>query len=402
VTDAVIALDHRVQDQISTRRIRVVKYRGSLHGTNEYPFLIDDTGITVVPITSAILRHAVSNERLTTGIAKLDEMLGGEGYYRGSTILVSGTAGSGKTSICAHLAESTCRRGERCLFISYEESPAQLERNMASIGLSLREWTKRGLLRIESLRATAHGLEGHLGLIHTVTRQFEPTVVVIDPIGTFGGGGELHDSHLLAVRVIDFLKSRGVTVLMSNLAHGGTSIEATNMALSSLVDTWLLVQVLEGNGERNRALYVLKSRGMDHSNQVREFLMTSSGIDLVEPYVGAEGVLTGTARLAREESERNRKHGAARDIERNQRLLAQKRSVLERSIAALNAEFAAEAFEIERAISDARTDQSAVEAARDLMGKLRGGERERRPVSKSNGAHKRQKSAPRPASRQED
>lgn len=405
VSDCVIVLDHRVRDQVSTRRIRIVKYRGTTHGTNEYPFLIDENGISVIPITSASLRHAVSERRISSGVPKLDQMLGGEGYFRGSTILVSGTAGSGKTSLCAHFADSTCRAGERCAFISYEESPSQIVRNMTSIGLHLDEWQKRGLLQIEALRATALGLEGHLGLIHRVMREFEPTVVIIDPIGTLSGAGEMQDSHLLAVRMVDFLKSKGVTVLLSSLGEAETDEATSSLAISSLVDTWLLVKVLEGNGERNRALYVLKSRGMPHSNQVREFLITNRGIDLVEPYIGPEGVLSGTARTVREQAERAEQLVAARDIERTERLLEQKRALFEQRAAALEAEFAAESFEIERMLGDARARQGAREDARQLMGSVRGSQTGGPTPSrhKGNGARDRIKAVPaKLVSRQEE
>ena len=404
VSDCVIVLDHRVHDQISTRRVRIVKYRGSTHGTNEYPFLISSTGISVVPITSTGLHHVVSNQRITSGIPKLDRMLGGAGYFRGSTILVSGTAGSGKTSLCAHLAEATCRAGGRCVYVSYEESPAQIARNMGSIGLHLRDWMDRGLLRIESLRATAHGLEGHLGVVHELVRDFKPSVFIIDPIGTLSGAGELQDSHLLSVRIIDFLKSQGITVLLSNLTHGGDAMEATSLAVSSLVDTWLLVRALETNGERNRTLYVLKSRGMAHSNQVREFLITENGIDLVEPYIGAEGVLTGTARTVREEEERASRQARMRERERTERVLVQKRALLEQRIAALQAEFTAESFEIERTLADSQASEEAVAAARTLMSRVRG-ETQQPSRKRQSGASDRSRKksiAPRQASRQED
>ncbi|MGC4087694.1 MAG: circadian clock protein KaiC [Polyangiaceae bacterium] len=372
VSDCVIVLDHRVHDQVSTRRLRVAKYRGSTHGTNEYPFLIDEHGLAVIPITSSLLDHQISNERVSTGIAKLDEMLGGKGYYRGSSILVSGTAGSGKSSLCAHVAHATCLAKKRALYISYEESPEQVVRNMGSIGLPLARYVEQGLLKLVAMRPTAHGLEGHLSHIHKLVTEFEPEVVVMDPIGALGGFGAELDTHLMIVRLIDFLKGRGVTTMVSNLTHGGAALDSTDSAISSLVDTWLLVVSLESNGERNRGLYVLKSRGMAHSNQIREFVITARGIDLVEPYIGAEGVLTGAARISQDERERAARKARDAESEKARRLLARKREVMEQRIAALRAEFEAEALEAGHIADDARDVESALDSARVRMSERRG------------------------------
>lgn len=372
VSDCVILLDHRVNDQISTRRLRVVKYRGSTHGSNEYPFLIDRDGLTVVPITASNLEHQSSNERVTTGVPGLDQMLGGQGYFRGSTVLVSGTAGSGKSSLAAHLARATCSRGEKCLYVSYEESPQQILRNMASIGLDLRKDMQSGLLRISSHRPTSLGLEGHLAVLHKITSEFKPSTVVVDPVGTMASAGAMYDAHLMLVRMIDFFKERGVTVLLTSLTHGGEATEATDMAVSSLVDTWLLVKSVENNGERSRLLYVLKSRGMAHSNQVREFLITSEGIDLVEPYVGPEGVLTGTARVMQEDREQTAVRQREAEKQRAVRLLERKHALLEQRIAELRAEFAAEEVELMALARSASDLEDERLASRVRMGTLRG------------------------------
>ena len=268
VSDCVVLLDHRVHDQVSTRRVRVVKYRGTSHETNEFPFLIDEAGITVVPITGTALNHAVSTERVATGIPKLDAMLGGQGYFRGSSILVTGTAGTGKSSLCAHLADASCRAGERCLYVSYEESPLQIQRNMASVGLDLQSWEARGLLRFVSLRSTSHGFEAHLALLHKLVSDFAPSAVILDPVGTLTSAGAVDDANFMLVRLIDALKSKGITTMLSNLTHGGDALELTQLGISSMADTWLLLKNVETNGERNRCLYVLKSRGMAHSNQI--------------------------------------------------------------------------------------------------------------------------------------
>jgi circadian clock protein KaiC len=341
VSDCVILLDHRVKEQVSTRRLRIVKYRGSTHGTNEYPFLIDEDGIHVLPLTSLQLNHPASNERISSGVPRLDAMLGGEGYYRGSSILISGTAGTGKTSLSAHFAEATCQRGERCLYLAFEESPAQLIRNMKSIGVDLTPWVKKGLLRLESSRPTLHGIEMHLAAIHKMVDNFKPQVVIIDPISNFSSAGTLADAEAMLLRLIDFLKARQITAMFVNLTAGGNAWEKTDLGVSSLIDTWILLRDIELAGERNRGLYVLKSRGMKHSNQIREFLITSEGIRLEDVYVGPEGVLTGSMRAAQEDRERAAALAQGQEAIRKQRELARRRAGLEAQIAALRAEFEA-------------------------------------------------------------
>jgi circadian clock protein KaiC len=352
VSDCVILLDHRVTDQISTRRLRIVKYRGTAHGTNEYPFLIDEDGFSVLPVTSLGLRHQVSEERISSGVPRLDRMLGGEGFYQGTTILVSGTAGTGKTSLAASFVDAACRRGERCLFLSFEESPGQLIRNMRSIGLNLEQWSKKGLLQFHSSRATLYGLEMHLATIHKIVQEFDPNVVVLDPVGSLIQAGNDRDAHTMLIRLIDFLKQRGVTAFLTNLTSGGGALERTNVEISSIVDTWLLMRDIELDGERNRALYVLKSRGMAHSNQLREFLLTPQGIDLLDVYVGPEGVLTGSSRLSQEAREKAAALVRQQEMERRERERTRRRDVLEARIAALRKEFEAE--EVEAETSDAQ------------------------------------------------
>jgi circadian clock protein KaiC len=282
VSDCVIVLDHRVTDQLSTRRVRIVKYRGTTHGTNEYPFLIDETGISVLPITSLGLEHGAPDERISMGIAGLDEMLGGAGVYRGSSVLLSGTAGTGKTSLAAHFVDAACRRGERCLYLSFEESPQQLMRNMRSIGLKLMPWVKKDLLRFHSTRPSAYGLEMHLAMVHRMVKEFQPRVVVIDPITSFLNAGGSVETEGMLMRLIDYLKAQDITAVFTSLTRGGEALEGSQVAVSSLIDTWLLVRDIEVGGERIRGLYVLKSRGMAHSNQIREFLLTDRGVNLRE------------------------------------------------------------------------------------------------------------------------
>ncbi len=329
VSDCVILLDHRVNDQISTRRLRIVKYRGTTHGTSEYPFLIDERGISVMPVTSLHLDHAVSDERVSSGIPRLDAMLGGEGYFRGSSILVSGTAGTGKTSLAASFAHATAKRGERCLYLAFEESPKQLARNMKTIGLDLEPFMAKGLLRMHASRPTFHGLEMHLVQIHKMVTEFKPHAVVIDPISNFSAAGDTSDAALMLLRLIDFLKSRQITAFLTHLTSGGRAMEATDIGISSIIDTWLLVRDIELGGERNRGLYVLKSRGMQHSNQIREFVITPEGIELLDVYVGPEGVLTGSMRAAQEAREAAAARSLQDEIEAKQRELERLRATLD-------------------------------------------------------------------------
>ena len=294
VSDCVILLDHRVSEQLSTRRLRIVKYRGTTHGTNEYPFLINETGISVMPVTTLGLTHQATEERISTGVAGLDEMLGGKGVYRGTSVLISGTAGTGKTSLAASFVDAACRRGERCLYFSFEESPSQLRRNLRSVGLDLEQWEKKGLLQLHSTRPSAYGLEMHLTMLHDLITRFQPRVVVVDPITTFVSSGNSVESEGMLLRLIDFLKAKQITAVFTSLTRGGDALEGSQAAVSSLIDTWLLVRDIEENGERTRGLYVLKSRGMAHSNKVREFVLSDDGVELIDVVVGPGGVMTGS------------------------------------------------------------------------------------------------------------
>jgi len=368
VSDCVVVLDHRVSEQQSTRRLRVAKYRGSTHGTNEYPFLIDEQGISVLPVSSLGLNHEALKERIPTGIARLDTMLGGQGYFRGSSVLISGTAGSGKTSMAAHLADAACRRGERCLAFLFEESPSQLMRNMRSIGLDLQPWVKKGLLRFHAARPSLHGLEMHLAVTLKAINEFQPAVVIVDPISSFTAGGRPFEVKTMLIRLVDFLKVKGITTMMVNLTSGGGALEQTNAEISSLIDTWLLLRDIELSGERNRGLYILKSRGMAHSNQIREFKLTDHGVELLDVYVGLGGVLTGSARLAQEARERAESLAARQDVEEQQADLERKRHALESQITALRAEFAAAEVEAKRLIRQGEQRRERLEQDMSAMG----------------------------------
>ena len=375
VSDCVIVLDHRVMDQMSTRRLRIVKYRGTTHGTNEYPFLIDEEGISVLPITSLGLQHEASNERISSGIPRLDAMLGGEGYFRGSTVLVSGTAGCGKTSLSAHFVAAACERGERCLYFAFEESPGQLMRNMRSIGINLEPWVKQGLLHIHASRAAIHGLEMHLATIHKLVREFQPRVVIMDPVTSMAAVGTLADANVMLVRLIDFFKMQEITALLTSLTNGDEFLEQTSVDISSIVDTWLLLRDLELEGERNRVINVLKSRGMAHSNQLREFLLTSHGVELQDVYLGAEGVLTGSARLARESREKAASLLRHQEVEAKQRERVLKREAQEARIIALQKEFEAEEAVAKRDIDQEQSREETHRQDRDRMGISRQGDK---------------------------
>jgi circadian clock protein KaiC len=371
VSDCVILLDHRVTEQVSTRRLRVVKYRGTAHGTNEYPFLIDEDGFSVLPVTSLGLQHEVSEERISSGVPRLDTMLSREGFYRGTTILVSGTAGTGKTSLAASFVDAACRRGERCLYFSFEESQDQLVRNMRSIGLNLEQWTKKKLLQFHSSRATFYGLEMHLAIIHKIVQEFQPRVVVLDPVGSLIQAGNRRDAHIMMIRLIDFLKQRQVTAFLTNLTSGGEALEKTDVEISSIVDTWLFMRDIELDGERNRALYVLKSRGMGHSNQLREFLLTPQGIDLLDVYVGPEGVLTGSSRLSQEAREKADARARRYEAERKGRDRMRKREALEARIAALRKEFEVEEAEAETSTLEYASREEVMAEGREAMSRSR-------------------------------
>jgi circadian clock protein KaiC len=366
VSDCVILLDHRVQEHVTTRRLRVVKYRGTAHGTNEYPFLIDATGISVMPVTSAGLDHVAPNERISSGIADLDVMLEGQGYFRGSSVLVSGMAGSGKSSIAAQFLDRACRNGARCIYFALEEAPSQIIRNMRSIGLDLQQWVDRGLLRFQAHRPTLFGLETHLATMHRDVEEFAPAAVVIDPLSSLLHAGDKSDAQAMILRLVDFLKARAVTALFTSLTHGSIETAMTDMQVSSLMDAWLLLYNRESNGEHNRQLYLIKSRGMAHSNQVREFVMTHDGIILREVYVGPEGVLTGSARLAQEARERERDMQRKHEAERRNLDFSRRRRKIEAQIEELRAQLADEQGEL-GALADeasARDTQAADERTR--------------------------------------
>ncbi|MGC1377478.1 MAG: circadian clock protein KaiC [Anaerolineales bacterium] len=368
VSDCVIVLDHRVSDQVSSRRLRIVKYRGSTHGTNEYPFLIDEDGISVLPVTSLGLQQIASTARVPSGVARLDSMLGGAGYYRGSSVLVSGTAGTGKTSLAAHFVAAACRRGERALYFAFEESPSQIMRNMRSIGIDLEPWVEKGLLHFQANRPTFAGLEMHLTTIHKAIKAFKPQVVIVDPLTSFISGGNETEVKAMVMRLVDLLKISQVTSLFTSLSLSGGALEQTQVAVASLVDTWLLLRDIEIGGERNRGMYILKSRGMAHSNQIREFLLTDHGVELRDVYVGPSGVLTGSARLVQEAQEQAALMTRNQEVERRQIELERKRTTLEAQIVALRAEFAVQEIASMKIVGQEQAENAQLAQERADMG----------------------------------
>jgi circadian clock protein KaiC len=280
VSDCVIVLDHRIEQQVSTRRMRVVKYRGSSHGANEYPFLIAAGGLVVFPITSLGLDYEAPQGHLSSGIAELDEALDGRGFLRGSSVLLTGSAGTGKTSIAAGFANAACARGERCLYFSMEESPSQIVRNMKSIGIDLGPWMDRGLLKVHSARPTLHGLETHLATLYRTVLDCEPHVVIIDPITNLGAVGSDREVNSAITRMLDFFKSRQISTLFTSLVSDRENPAASEAGVSSWMDTWIVLRTLEVGDHRRRTLYVIKARGMSHSDSIHELRFTTHGIHL--------------------------------------------------------------------------------------------------------------------------
>jgi circadian clock protein KaiC len=373
VSDCVILLDNRVQDQVVTRRLRVVKYRGSAHGTNEYPFLIDDEGISVLPITSAGLGHAISDDSVPTGIEDLDAMLGIGGYFKGSSILISGLAGTGKSTFGAAFADAACERGERSLYFAFEESPDQVVRNMRSVGINLKKHLKSGLLRFEAARPSLFGFEMHLARMNRDIEQFQPATIIVDPISAFRGPST--EIHATLVRLADICKTRGITAVFTSLSAIDEQMNESERSVSSLMDTWISLRDVEADGERNRILYLLKSRGMSHSKQIREYELTDDGVHLTVPYLGPEGVLTGAARMAQEAREREFERERLEQSEQRQRQMARKRDALERQIAEMRAALDAEEQEVSKIVDHQNVRSASMASDREAMAKKRGGSR---------------------------
>jgi len=370
VADCVILLDHTVIERVATRRLRVIKYRGSAHGTDEFPFLIQETGLSVLPITSLNLEHVVSKERISTGIERLDSMLDGKGYYRGSSILISGTSGTGKTTLAAHFAAAACKRNEKVLYFAFEESGNQIARNMLSIGIDLEPFIKAGTLKVLATRHTAYGLEMHLATMHKIINDYKPKTIIVDPISNLMTSGTINEVKSMLVRLIDFIKVNQMTALFTDLSTADFS-ESSDIGVSSLMDTWILLKTLENNGERNRGIYVLKARGIRHSNQIREFVITSKGINLIDAYSGADGVLTGTARVAQEALDNASLLLRNQETERKHRESKRKKLSFEAEFALLKSKYETEEDELNRAIEQETVGEAALLRERRKIAGLR-------------------------------
>jgi len=361
VSDCVIVLDHRVIEQVSTRRLRIVKYRGSTHGTNEYPFLIDEDGISVLPITSLKLDNEVSSDIISTGVPGLNDMFHGGGFYRGSNILVSGTAGTAKTTVACYFANEQCEKNEKTIYFAFEESPHQLVRNMKSIGIDLEKHIKKGILQIHSSRPSLNGLELHLLTLRKLIKEFQPTTIIIDPISNLISVGSEHEVRSMLVRLIDMLKANNITAMFTSLNKQTDNFrpDLAEESVSSLVDTWITVRDMEGIGERNRGIFIIKARGMGHSNQVREFIITSNGIELLDVELGPQGILTGAARQSYQFKKTISDIKLQNEISRKDREIERKRKVLEANIEALKNEF-----------ESAEEELSILKATEELQEKL--------------------------------
>jgi circadian clock protein KaiC len=389
ISDCVILLDNRISDAVSTRRLRVVKYRGSTHGTNEYPFLIDTDGISVLPVTSLELNQDASEKRVSTGLPDLDSMLGGRGYFRGSSILVSGTAGTGKTSLASHFVDAACARGERCVVFSFEESPPQIIRNMRSIGIDLKRWIDGGLLRFHAVRPSTFGLEMHLVKMHKVITEFKPSIVVADPVTALLYAGADAETRSMLLRLVDFLKGRQITALLTTLSNASDPREQTEVQISSVVDAWILLRDIESGGERNRGIYILKARGLAHSNQIREYVITDHGLTFRDVYLGAQGLLTGSARMAQEAKEAFDMVLANDEIETKKAVLQRRSKVLEAQIGGLQLELETQGQALQQlAMKDERRLKQLAESRRALA-KSRAAQRDTAKPLKSAGGRRR-------------
>lgn len=372
VSDCVLLLDHRVQNQISTRRLRIVKYRGSSHGTNEYPFLIDQGGFSVLPVSSLGLNHQVFDERVSTGVADLDAMVGGGGFHRGSSILISGVAGSGKSSLAASFVDATCKAGQKALYFSFEESQDQTVRNMRSLGIDLGKHIAAGKLKYVAARPTFYSLEMHLALMLREAMAFKPDIFVLDPLSAFTETGNRTEVHAMLLRIVDFLKSEGITGVLTHLTQSGQTVIETESGLSSLMDAWILLLNRESNGEFNRELYLLKARGLSHSNQVREFVMDGNGIRLLLPYTGQGVALTGAARRVAEAEERRKERLREIEADKAQHQIEQRRRRTQAQIEILHSELAADEAELRSLIETERDRRSQAEKDEVEMRKSRG------------------------------
>lgn len=373
VSDCVILLDQKVRQDVATRRMRIVKYRGSPHVGNEVPFIIDELGLTVASITQLRLDQPAPKGRIPTGVPGLDKLLGGKGFRRGSVVLVSGTAGTGKTTMAAHFVDAACRRGERSLLFSFEESPQTLVRDMGAVGIDLDRWVRKGLLRFHAVRTNSQGLEGHLASMQRRIAEFQPQAIAIDPVSGFTSQGDAWQAKNMLVQVCDAIRASGATTLLTNLTHGGADTERTESGISSAADAWILLRDIERDGERNRLIHILKARGIAHSNQVHEFLLTATGVDIRPPYIGEAGVLTGSARVVQEARDAAQREALAGRIADLKARVAREEALLAQGLDGLRARHAAQKAHLARELAAARSQQAARAVRLAAVRRSRGG-----------------------------
>ncbi len=372
VADCVITLENRVNERQAIRNLRVIKYRGSSHGTNEYPFLINNNGISVLPITSVGLGHEAASQCISSGIPRLDTLLNGKGYFRGSSILVAGTAGSGKTTIAAHFAEAACRRGERCIYFAFEESSSQIIRNMKSVGINFDPMIKKDVFKFQNNRPQLLGLEAHLLNMHSLVDEYQPSVIVVDPITAIAEVGDKKEVRSMLMRLIDYFKYKKITAIYTSLAHAGDTLEKSEVDISSLMDTWIQLRELESGAERNRVMYILKSRGMAHSNQLREFQITSSGVNLIDVYLGTDGkLITGSSRIVQDEIDTAEKIKRGQEIDKKKRQLTVLKKEMESQNEMMRTKLEAEESELNKIIEEAELRESVFLNNRNKMAKKR-------------------------------
>ena len=364
LADGLMHLDNRTDGNYQTREIQVVKCRGINHYTGKSPFIINSEGMSIRPLITADFDYKVLKSRVSTGIADIDNMLGGKGLYRGSTVYITGPSGAGKTSISSSFANGACSRGERALFLAFEESSDQIIRNMKSIGLSLDKWVNEKLLYFYTARATTNSLEGHLDNIMTMVREVEPTCVVLDPISAFRPIANENETKLMLIRLNDYLRARKITTVFTALSSDGEYSEHADVQLSSIADTWIVVRIMDYKGERNNVMQLMKSRGMSHSRQMKEMYFTGNGLKLQNVYQGPEGVLTGAARIGQEKYEKLKEARNVIEIDKNRKKIERKKSLLEASIEALKHEYEEELEALHAAIEEAEEQNSKIKETR--------------------------------------
>jgi circadian clock protein KaiC len=338
MVDCVIQLDTRVWNQVSTRRLRVVKYRGSDYGRNEFPFFISENGLQTIPINSINLKHKPFGRKFSTAISLLDRLLDG-GIYRASCTLIAGEPGTGKTLLTTTIIQEACRRGEKAVYVSFEESDQAIINNVRSAGINLEPYVKSGRLHFITAMPEATGAEEHLLNLMEAVEKVKPQHVVIDAISACARMGGTQAAYEYLMRALNLLKEKGITIILVNQTSGSREqLELSGIGISSMIDTVIFLSYVHGEGETNRTIQVLKSRGSAHSNQVRECLITDDGIEILDAYVGEAGVLTGTARKVQEARDRLNQLRQEALLKSKELELARVKAIMEAEMKRLQAE----------------------------------------------------------------